>query len=374
VTRPAPTLRTRLVLGNLVLIVTALAVTWAVATVAGPPLFRDHIEHKGELPAGVLDRVEQAFHIANLLQVLLASLLALTLTVAASLLISRTASARIGEITSLTADIAAGNYATRLPQRRTSRELDILIAAVNDMAAKLQNTEATRRRLLTDLAHELRTPLATVDGYLEAIEDGVEQADAQTIDLLRSQVRRLTRLADDLRAISAADENRLRIERRHVPIDELTRRVVQIAQPAFAAKDVTLRLRADSRATVVADSARLEQVLTNVLNNALRHTPAGGIVTVSASAAGTELTLTVADTGEGIDRAHLPHLFERFYRAHARDDEQGSGVGLTISRAIVAAHGGTITVDSPGTGRGTTVTIELPLGNLAGTEVSSRPT
>jgi two-component system, OmpR family, sensor histidine kinase BaeS len=373
-TRPAPTLRTRLVLGNLVLILTALAITWAVATLAGPPLFRDHIKHKSDLPAAVLERVEQAFHIANLLQVLLASVLALALTLAANVLISRTISARIGEITTLTAGIAAGNYTTRLPQRHTSRELDTLTTAVNDMAATLQHTEATRRRLLTDVAHELRTPIATIDGYLEAIDDGVEVADTETIELLRRQVRRVTRLAEDLRAVSAADEERLRIERSAVPVNELSQHVMQVAQPAFAAKDVELRLLADSHATVFGDPTRLEQVLTNVLNNALRHTPAGGTVTVSARAAGNGLTLSVADTGEGIDRSHLPHLFERFYRAHVRDDEQGSGVGLTISRAIIAAHGGTITVDSPGTGRGTTVTITLPLGNPAVKQTPARRT
>ena len=366
--RPAPALRSRLVLGNLVLILTALAVTWAVATVAGPPLFRDHIDHKSGLAPAVLDRVEQAFHVANLLQVLLASVLALALTLGANLLISRTISARIGEITAGTADIAAGNYATRLPQRRTSRELDTLTSAVNEMAATLQHTEATRGRLLTDIAHELRTPIATIDGYLEGIQDGVEAADTQTIALLRRQVRRLTRLAEDLRAVSAADEQRLRIERSAVPVDELARQVVQAAQPQFAAKDVELLLFADSNATVLADPTRLEQVLTNVLTNALRHTPTGGTVTVGARAAGKQLTLSVADTGEGIERAHLPHLFERFYRAHTRDDEQGSGVGLTISRAIVAAHRGTITIDSPGTGRGTTVTITLPLPSPAAVE------
>lgn len=359
-TRPTPTLRTRLVLGNLALILTALAVTWAVATVAGPPLFRDHIKDKGALPAAALNRAEQAFHVANLLQILLASILALAFTLAANLLISRTISARIGEITTLTANIAAGNYATRLPQRRTSRELDILTTAVNDMAARLQRTEATRRRLLTDIAHELRTPIATIDGYLEAIEDGIEAADTRTIQLLRSQVRRVTRLAEDLRAVSAADEERFRIECSAVPVDELIRHVGQLAHPAFAAEDVELRLHADSNATLLADPVRLEQVMTNVINNALRHTPAGGTVTVSAVATDKGLTLSVADTGEGIDRAHLPHLFERFYRAHTPRDEQGSGVGLTISRAIIAAHGGTITVDSPGTDRGTTVTITLP--------------
>lgn len=363
--RPAPALRSRLVLGNLALVLTALAITWAVATVAGPPLFRDHIDHTSGLAPRVLDRVEQAFHIANLLQVLLASVLALVLTLVANVLISRAVSARIGEITAGTADIAAGHYATRLPQRRTSRELDTLTGAVNEMAATLQHTEATRGRLLTDIAHELRTPIATIDGYLEGIEDGVEAADPETIALLRRQVRRLTRLAEDLRAVSAADEQRLRIERSAVRVDELTRHAVQAAQPRFAAKHVDLRLIADSNATVVADPARLEQVLTNVLNNALRHTTSGGTVTVGARAAGNQVTVSVADTGEGIERVHLPHLFERFYRAHTRNDEQGSGVGLTISRAIVVAHGGTIAIDSPGTGRGATVTITLPVSRPA---------
>jgi len=357
----APTLRTRLVLGNLALIATALAITWAVATIAGPPLFRDHIDHKSDLPATALDRVERAFHVANLLQVLLATVLALTLTLAANVLISRTISARIDEITTLTADIAAGNYATRLPQRRTSRELDTLTSAVNYMAARLQNTETTRRRLLTDVAHELRTPIATIDGYLEAIEDGMAVADTQTIALLRRQAGRLARLAEDLRDVSAADEQRLRIERYPVRVDDLARQVVHVAQPRFAAKGVELRVDADSDASVLADRARLEQVLTNVLDNALRHTPAGGTVTVGARTAGRQLTLSVADSGEGIDRTHLPHLFERFYRAHTREDEQGSGVGLTISRAIITALGGTIAVDSPGVDRGTTVTITLPL-------------
>jgi signal transduction histidine kinase len=358
-------LRTRLWLGSLALVVTALAITWAVATVAGPPLFRDHIDHRSDLSAATLDRVEKAFHIANLLEILLASVLALALTLAASVLISRTISARIGEITTLTADVAAGNYATRLPQRRTSRELDTLASAVNEMATTLQHTEATRRRLLTDIAHELRTPIATIDGYLEGIEDGIEVADTQTIALLRRQIRRLSRLAEDLREVSAADEQRLRIERSAMPVNELAEQVAQVVQPRFAAKGVELQLRADSNAVVLADPARLEQVLTNVLNNALRHTPAGGTVTVSTRNAGRTLFLEVADTGEGIERAHLPHLFERFYRAHTRDDEQGSGVGLTISRAIIAAHGGTITVDSPGTDRGTTVTITLPICNPA---------
>lgn len=364
-TRPAPTLRARLVLGNLVLILIALGATWAVVTLAGPPLFRDHINHGSNFSAAALDRAEQAFHIVNLLEVLLASILALALTVAANQFISRTISSRIGEITAGTADIAAGNYATRLQVRRTSRELDELATSVNEMAATLQHTEATRRRLLTDIAHELRTPIATIDGYLEAIEDGVEAADSQTIALLRRQVGRLTRLADDLRAVSAADEQRLRIERSAVPADDLLRELGQVAQPKFAAKNVGLQVNADSDVTVFADRVRLEQVLINVLNNALRHTPTGGRVTVDARAAGDQLSIRVADTGEGIERTHLPHVFERFYRAHVRDDEQGSGVGLTISRAIVAAHAGTITVDSPGVGRGTTVTITLPLHSPA---------
>ncbi len=355
-------LRTRLVIGSLGVIVTALGVTWVVATVAGPPLFRNHVTEGRTLPPDVLDRAEQAFHVANLLQVLLASSLALLLAVPASLLITRNVGRSVLVMARAAGQIADGNYGVRIPPHQAGRELDTLASAFNDMASRIQQTEATRRRMLTDLAHEMRTPLATADGYLEAIDDGVATADAVTITLLRDQVRRLTRLADDIYAISAADEGRLRLHRDRLAARAVVEVAIGTARPAYADKGVELRAVAVTDAAVEVDPDRIGQVLANVLNNALRHTPPGGWVRITTSADAGRVHIVVQDNGEGVAPEDLPHLFERFYRAHRANGYlgQGSGVGLTISRAIVAAHGGRITVDSPGVGAGTTVRITLP--------------
>lgn len=363
--RGPATLRARLVIGSTALIATALAVTFAVAALVGPPLFRDHIQQGQALPSDVLDRAEQAYHVANLLEVLLAVFLALVLAVVGSVVITRTISRRISAMAAAAARLADGDYATRLTGDPANKELDTLVTAFNRMADKIQQTEFTRRRLLTDVAHELRTPLSTLDGYLEAIEDGVETADADTLDLLRGQVNRLTRLADDIAAVSAADERRIRLELRDVRVDALVQQAAQAARPAYVEAGVQLDSVAAADCAITADAARLGQVLANLLSNALRHTPAGGRVTVTTSAAPAVVEITVNDTGEGVAPQHLPHLFERFYRAHPVSDHavQGSGVGLTISRAILAAHGGTISVSSTGPGKGTSVRIVLPRGS-----------
>ncbi len=360
--RSPVTLRARLVFGATALIATALAVTFAVAALVGPPLFRDHIKQGQPLPVDVLNRAEQAYHVANLLEMILAVLLALVLAFVGSVFITRTVSARVAAMASAAARLAEGEYATRLAESRTSQELDTLVTAFNRMADKIQQTEFTRRRLLTDVAHELRTPLSTLDGYLEAIEDGVEVTDADTIALLRGQVNRMTRLADDIAAVSAADEHRIRLDLRSERIETLARDAAQAARPAFLDADVRLDVVAAADCSITVDAVRIGQVLSNLLNNALRHTPAGGQVTVTTTVTPATAEIAVQDTGEGIAPQHLPHLFERFYRAHPVSDSsaQGSGVGLTISRAILAAHGGTISAASAGAGRGTTVRIVLP--------------
>ncbi|GAA5180481.1 HAMP domain-containing sensor histidine kinase [Rugosimonospora acidiphila] len=362
--QPPATLRTRLVVGNLVLIAAALAVTWTVATVAGPPLFRDHIEQDQALPPGLLDRAEQAFHIANLLEVLLATAIAAVLTVGLSLLITRPVSRTITAMAATSARLAHGDYAARLVPGRASREVHTLAGTINGLATKIQNTEATRRRMLTDLAHEMRTPLAAIDGYLEAICDGIETADAPTIAILRGQLQKLVRLADDINAVSAADEHRLALAIRPTPVVEIIESAAESLRPAYSAKGVTLRVAGAPDTPVNADPARIGQVLINVLNNALRHTPPGGQVAIDTATGPATTEITIRDTGEGIPPEHLPYLFERFYRAHSsrQHDDQGSGVGLTISRAIVTAHAGSIAVESPGSGHGATVRIKLPTG------------
>jgi signal transduction histidine kinase len=208
----------------------------------------------------------------------------------------------------------------------------------------------------------MRTPLATVDGFLQAFQDGIENPDPPTIAVLRGELGKLTRLANDIRAVSAADERRLSLDLRPSSANDVIRDAAQALRPAFAAKGVSLNLTPAGMIGIVADPHRLGQVITNLLSNALRHTPPGGKVTVGLTSGLSTTQITVQDNGEGIAAEHLPHLFERFYRAHPRADgpDQGSGIGLTISRAIITAHAGTIHLESPGPGQGTTARITLP--------------
>lgn len=244
------------------------------------------------------------------------------------------------------------------------REFDELAESFNRMASRLQDAERLRGRLLADVAHEVRTPVATMTAYLEALEDGVQVLDPVTIALLREQARRLTRLSEDLTAVTRAESGELTLDRRPTPPGDLVATAVGAGRERATEQGVDLR--ADVAAglpDVLVDRLRIGQVLDNLVTNALRHTPPGGTVTAHAAPGpGGQVRLIVHDTGEGIAAEHLPHLFERFYRADTARDRAhgGSGIGLAICQALIHAHGGTITATSPGPGAGATFTITLP--------------
>jgi signal transduction histidine kinase len=238
-----------------------------------------------------------------------------------------------------------------------------VVTAFNAMAGRLAEVEATRRRLLADLGHELRTPVATIEAYVDAAEDGVLVPDEDTWAVLRAQTGRLRRLAEDIAAVSRAEEHQLDLHPRRVAVAELVGAAVAAAGPRYADKGVTLATAVGaSLPELTADVERMGQVLGNLLDNALRHTPAGGTVTVRAEQDRPGVRITVADTGEGIAAEHLTHVFERFYRADAARDRSrgGSGIGLAIVRAIVTEHGGRVTAHSNGPGTGTAFVVSLP--------------
>jgi signal transduction histidine kinase len=198
---------------------------------------------------------------------------------------------------------------------------------------------------------------------VDAAEDGVSVADEETWVVLRAQTSRLRRLAEDIAAVSLAEEHQLDLHPRRLPAEDLVRAAVAAVQPRYTAKGVPLHERLGGAVgDVKADPDRMGQVLSNLLDNALRHTAAGGMVTVSVDRTASGVRFIVSDTGDGILAEHLPHVFERFYRAGpARDrDRGGSGIGLAIARAIVVGHGGQITAASDGPGRGATFTVSLP--------------
>lgn len=357
-------LRRRLLLGQGAVLVANLLAASLVAILVGPPLFHRHLVEAGHLPAPhEMAHLERAYRDANLVSLSLALVTALACALAVTWFVAQRIQRPLTELTSAAGSMAAGDYSTRVDAPGAGPELTTLASAFNAMAGRLDEVESTRRRLLTDLAHEMRTPLATLNAYLEALDDGVRTWDEETRDVLTQQTARLSRLAADLDDVSSAEEGRLRLSPEPVSVSELVSRAIATATPAFQTAEVHLVGDAPGAATVEVDPDRFAQVLTNLLDNARRHTPAGGRVDVRSEVVGHLARITVADTGEGIDATQLPHVFERFYRGDSARDRRrsGSGIGLTISRAIVRAHGGTLTAESPGRGQGSTFTIELPL-------------
>lgn len=252
------------------------------------------------------------------------------------------------DLTHASRRIAHGELDVRVPVISTD-EVGELTETFNQMAASLEKQETLRRNLMADIAHELRTPLTGIQGAVEAMQDGVFPADAENLEALHTEVLLLNRLVDDLRTLANAEAGQLVLEMAPVDLTELCRRQVSALQPRAAERSVTLMLHAPAHASTQADGQRLNQVLLNLLDNALRHTPAGETVRVSLHADAAALYITVTDSGPGISPADLPYVFDRFYRGDRSRARMtgGSGLGLAIARQLVAAHGGRIWVDSP---------------------------
>lgn len=365
-------LATRLMTAQALVLLVAGVTAWLVAALIGPRIFHAHLDHEGELTRDNLARhAEEAYVSANAVTVSIALLAAVVTAFAVSVYLNR----RIGRTVAAASDaaslLAAGSYRTRVPTPRLGPEFEELALAFNTMARRLEETETTRRRLIADVAHEMRTPLATMQGYLEALEDGVAQLDGETLAVLRAQTGRLTRLATDMAAVSKAEEGRIALARDRVAAADIARSAVTAAADSYASGGVRLALDVEEGLPPLrVDADRLAQVLGNLLENSLRHTPRGGAVVVTAEAgSGGQVELAVQDDGEGIAAEHLPHVFERLYRADGARDRQhgGSGIGLAIVKAIVEAHGGHVTASSEGEGTGTRVAVHLPIDDISST-------
>ena len=232
-------------------------------------------------------------------------------------------------------------------------EIGEVAKTFNAMAADLRRAEDVRRQLQADIAHELATPLSVLQANVEGMLDGVVETSPQRLTLLHAQTQMLSRLVRDLKDLSLLQEGRLPLERRPTDLGSLMREVGEIVRPTAAAKGVTLGVGESPSITVDADRDRIGQVLHNLLSNAVRYTDAGGTVSARARADGGRIVVEVADTGEGIPAAELPHVFERFHRVDRSRTRAtgGAGLGLAVVKQIVEAHGGTVWVSStPGAG------------------------
>ncbi len=363
-------LASRLMVGQLIVLLAGALTITALTVMIGPAVFHYHLLQT-DLPVGSAE----LFHIERAYRDALAIALGVGLVV--SLLAAGFVTWRLARrlrqslhgLTLAVDELSRGHYSTRVPTLGAGTELDSLAATLNDMAARLDAVEENRRRLLSDLAHELRTPIATLAAHHEAMADGVIEPET-AMPILASQTVRLSRLADDISEVSRAEEGQLPLELRPVAVHDLLKTTTQEWDERFVTAGVTLRLTnaPDRTATITADPHRLAQVLGNLLNNALRHTSPGGTVTLSATTDSSTVKIAVADDGEGFTAEDRSRLFERFFRADSSRtrENSGSGIGLTISRALVDAHGGTIVAASAGPGRGAVFTITLPRATADG--------
>jgi two-component system OmpR family sensor kinase len=309
---------------------------------------------------GQLQPQEQTFLNQVNRALLLAGALAGALSILLGLGLSRGFTVPVTRLTAAARRIAGGDLSQRVPETG-SAEMAVLGRTFNQMAADLEKAEELRRNLVADLAHELRTPLSVIQGNLRAILDEVYPLEQAEIAVLYDETRLLNRLVDDLRELALAEAGQLRLERRPVAPTDLVNRATDAIRVQAAARGIALQADLPEDLPLVdVDPQRIEQVLGNLLNNALTHTPSGGEVVVTVRARGSEVEVSVGDTGEGILSEDLPYVFERFYRADRARAAGGTGLGLAIAKQLVEAHSGRIEVESE-VGRGTQFTFTLPV-------------
>ncbi len=292
-----------------------------------------------------------------------ASLVALAM----GIILARSLARPLRSLTSAAQRMAQGELEQEV--RVASRdEIGKLTQAFNQMSRAVSDAHRLRRQMTADVAHDLRTPLTVISGYVESMQDGTLKPTPERLEIIHSEIERLQALVEDLRILSRADAGELALNRQMTAPGPLLERTAAVYQHAAGQKGIALTAEVqDGLPEIFVDEARLAQVLDNVVQNALRYTPAGGSILLNASANERGVRLCVDDTGSGIPAEDLPHVFERFYRADkSRTDAEGaSGLGLAIARVLVTAHGGAIRAESA-PGRGTKIVIDLPVEQRAG--------
>ncbi len=387
-------LKTRLLLAFLLVIAVGATTTFVVSGLVAPRLFDDHMAGMmggtgttGSMMGGQTSAsLQEAFQATVTQALLVATGAAALAAILVSLFIAEGIARPVRRIAAASRRIAAGHYAERVSGERLDpdEELGQLARNFNDMAASLESTERRRVELLADVAHELSTPISTLDGYLEGLLDGIVQPTPETWASLRDETGRLRILVSDLRELSRAENRQLSLKLEQVDPGHIVQAALDRLRLDF--QEEGLELITDvppNLPPVSADRDRAVQVLTNLLTNTLRYTPPPGKVTLrvrptsastgiasSVSSTGgsgglsaNEVLFQVSDTGIGIPAEHLPHLFERFYRVDKSRSRAagGAGIGLAIARALVEAMGGRIWAESPGAGGGSTFSFTLPL-------------
>ena len=364
-------LRWRIVIANMIVVVVGVAIVLLMAFLITTRIVPEAVETSlaalAEADAGSLageaDALLDSFRQSILTAVTVAAIGAIIAGLIASYLLAKEILRPLDAIATSSERIARGHYNERVAVP-PSDELALVAENFNQMAEALARVEEQRIALIGNVSHELRTPLTGLNGYLEGLLDGVFPANDETFALMDHEIRRLRRLVDDLQALSRVESGQISLHLADFDVIPEIQRVVAQLRPQAEAQRLTIVCDFGETAVLVhADVDRVAQVLTNLLGNAIRYTPDGGIITVVVHEKQTVAQVDVVDTGMGIPLEALPYIFERFYRVDASRTRQsgGSGIGLTISRYLVWAMGGELTAVSEGTGKGSTFSFTLPL-------------
>jgi histidine kinase len=371
----------KLFLSYLIVIIVGVIVLTSAAELAIPRSFNRHMASMGSMMNGVMgdsgtgmdmnaDLFEN-FRTAVNESLSLAAISSFIVAIVVSLLVSRRVVAPIDEMMRVSQRIAEGDYIKRvkisLPKNLDDLdELAQLAISINKMAEQLEKTETMRTQLIGDVAHELRTPLSTIKGYMEGLIDGVLSAENETFQQVHLETTRLQGLVDDLQELSRVESGAYDLDIQRLIVAKLVEFTEKRISRQFEEKGVKLQVEIPEKLPgVMADEDRIGQVLLNLVGNGLQYTPPGGEVNARAWSENDEVFVAIEDTGIGIPKEHLPHIFSRFYRvdkSRARVSG-GSGIGLTISKHIVEAHNGRIWAESPGRDQGSTFFFTLPIAS-----------
>ena len=364
-------LRWRLLAGNL-LVAAAGAITVAIAVSLAAPLAFEHAMGSQGAMAGMgtmmSSAVTAAFGDAVGSALVLGVGAATLIAIVVAAIISTWLARPISSLADASREVAGGDYAQRV--QPGSGELGDLAASFNHMAASLDATERRRHELIGDVAHELRTPIASLRGYVEGLEEGVFTPGPDAWRVLGDQASRLARLVDDLSDLWRAEARDMVLVPEDLDGPTLIADAIQRHRPAAGARSIELVAEADEPVRLRGDRARVAQVIVNLVGNAIRYTPEHGIVRVRLGPRGDAAQVSVSDTGPGLTQDQLVQVFERFYRVDPSRsrDVGGSGLGLAIAKALSEAMGGRIWATSPGAGRGSTFYLELPVANRTPTK------
>jgi len=295
---------------------------------------------------------------------LFASLAALGVALLIGILLARTLTKPIKALTNAAEGMAAGKLEQQVPVKSRD-EIGQLAKSFNQMSSEVVRVNRLRRQLTADIAHDLRTPLTVIAGYIESMRDGVLKPTPERMTLIYSEIERLQKLVDDLKVLSLADSGELSLHRQNLAPEDLLKRAAELFSHAARRQKVGLEVKTEKDLpSILVDEARMMQVLGNLVSNALRYTPARGKVTLGAQSTGSEVVITVTDNGSGIPADELPYIFDRFHRGDkSRHSDNGeSGLGLAIVKALVESHGGRVWAESK-TGEGACISLAFPVAD-----------